>query len=323
MTHPLLVDHVPDHTRRYPGETVVLQTRVQVLQPLTGYRLTLCLPAGLQIDGNLPPPELANLVPEITLDDKGEQQVLWQAQGPWESPESHVYRLQATVLPVREDTTISTQAIAMTLEQDGSASATAEETASLAIFARGQYLRYLPALYERDELMGRFLMLFESFWAPLEGIVDQLPFYFDPRTAPPDLLPWLASWLDLTLDARWPEEKRRQLLHSAVDLYRKRGTRQGLQEYLELYTGQTPRIIEHRAWNLRLGQARLGVGTALGTDNVPHTFTVVLKLPPITGENPRQVEQQERERRRMIERIVESEKPAHTAHVVRVEPLSD
>jgi phage tail-like protein len=196
------------------------------------------------------------------------------------------------------------------------------ETAYVAVVAKGRYLRYLPALYADDELMGRFLMLFESFWAPIERTIDQLPFYLDPRTAPPDLLPWLACWLDLVLDERWPEEKRRRLLRSAVTLYRKRGTRQGLREYLEIYTGQVPLILEHRAHNFRIGpDARLGPGIALGTENVPHTFAVVLRLPPMRAQDGRAAEQQEEERRYMIERIIEAEKPAHTAYTLRIEAV--
>jgi phage tail-like protein len=186
------------------------------------------------------------------------------------------------------------------------------ESVVVAVFAQGGYLEYLPALYHRDELMGRFLMLFESFWSPIAGQIDQLPLYFDPRMTPPDFLPWLASWLDLALDERWPEERRRLLLRSAAALYRKRGTRQGLQRYLEIYTGEKAEIVEHRANNLRLGeQARLGPGVALGVANVPHTFTVVLSLPDDGAEKA--------ECLHMIEAIIEAEKPAHTSYTVRVE----
>jgi phage tail-like protein len=185
---------------------------------------------------------------------------------------------------------------------------------------KAQYLEYLPALYEEDELMGQLLVLFESFWAPVERTIDQLPFYFDPRTTPPDLLPWLASWFNLVLDERWPEAKRRQLLGSAVSLYRRRGTCRGLRQYLEIYTGEVPQIIEHRARNLVLGlEARLGPGIALGTQNVPHTFTVTLQLPSIEGDDDEEVALQEDERRRVIERIIEAEKPSHTAYNLQIE----
>ena len=186
------------------------------------------------------------------------------------------------------------------------------ETVTVAVFAKSRYLRHLPALYEYDELMGRYLMLFESFWDPIEGQIDQLPYFFDPDTAPPDLLPWLASWLDLLLDKRWPESKRRQLIQSAVRLYRRRGTHDGLADYLELYTGVRPQIVEHRAENFVLGsEARLGQSIALGRRNAPHTFTVKLKL-------PRLPEAEAKARKRVIEQIIETEKPAYTAYLLDI-----
>jgi hypothetical protein len=96
-------------------------------------------------------------------------------------------------------------------------------------------------------------------------------------------------------------------------LYRRRGTRAGLQEYLEIYTGEKPRIVEHGARNFRLGRdARLGRDLALGTRNQPHTFTVSLRLPSLP-------ERREQERCRTIRAIVEAEKPAHTAYTLDIQ----
>jgi phage tail-like protein len=197
------------------------------------------------------------------------------------------------------------------------------------VWAKGRYLRYLPELYAQDELMGRFLMLFESFWAPIETQTDNVRCYLDPGMTPTRFLPWLASWLGLELDGRLPEERRRQLIQSAISLHRRRGTKQALQEYLEIYTEGEAQIIEHRAKNLRLGPgARLGPGVALGLNNRPHTFTVVLHVPPVSssvdeaGGFPNERARLEAERRRTIEAIIEAEKPAHTGYTLRIETLT-
>jgi len=130
----------------------------------------------------------------------------------------------------------------------------------------------------------------------------------------------------VTLDDRWPEDKRRQLLRAAVGLYRKRGTRAGLQEYLEIYTGAQVQISEHGANNFTLGpNARLGPGVALGTINMPHTFTVTVFLDTDTlrradgGRTDRA--RFENEARRMIETIIEAEKPAHTSYQLRFQAV--
>ncbi|MGD8625819.1 MAG: phage tail protein, partial [Anaerolineae bacterium] len=165
--------------------------------------------------------------------------------------------------------------------------------------------RHLPELYARDEFMARFLMLFESFWAPLEAQIDAMDYYLAPGTTPERLLPWLASWVGLALDARLPRDRQRALVRAAIWLHRRRGTRQALQQYLEIASGGAVEIVEHRAADFCLGpDNRLGPGVALGRGNRPHTFTVVVDLPDQDGDG--------REQRQLLESIVEAEKPAHT-----------
>ncbi len=65
----------------------------------------------------------------------------------------------------------------------------------LAISSRSSYLKYLPALYSESEFMGRFLLIFESVLGPLEGMIDNLAYYFDPGICPEEMLNWLASWM--------------------------------------------------------------------------------------------------------------------------------
>ena len=65
------------------------------------------------------------------------------------------------------------------------------------------YLKYLPAIYSEDEFFGRFLMIFESVLGPVEEMVDNLAYYFDPGTSPEELLPWLASWMEVEMDPNW------------------------------------------------------------------------------------------------------------------------
>lgn len=316
---PLVVSHVADYSRRYPGEELTFYTCVEVNEPLAGFTLRVTLPPGLALEDYGTMSGTPHVLPLITWDD-GANHLNWTVDGELQAPARFEYRAQVTVAPTQEDRVLASRAV-VTAETVGEESIRNEETATVILSAQGRYLQHLPAVYQRDELLGRFLMLFESFWAPVERQIDYLSLYFDPRMAPPEFLPWLASWLDLVLDERWPEERRRMLVRSAACLYRKRGTRRGLEEYLEIYTGRTPKIVEHRAHNLRLGpESRLGPGIALGKANVPHTFTVILRLPPISlSEGEQERERLELERRHKIEAIIEAEKPAHTAYTLRLE----
>jgi len=321
MTPQLTISHVADFYRRYPGEMVTFYTRVEVQRSLPALTVRVSLPPGLEPEDSYVVAgdwgDDGNALLEVEPDGMTNHFV-WQTEATADLSDNTRYEFQvrARVAPTGRDVTLESRAAAVC----DAAQCTAEETVTVAVSARGRYLGYLPALYHDDELMGRFLMLFESFWSPIERQIDHLPFYFDPRLTPADFLPWLASWLDLTLDERWPEEKRRRLVCEAASLYRKRGTRRGVQEFLALYTGKRPRIIEHRADNFCLGYgALLGPGIALGLDNKPHTFTVALRLPQSPALDEEERAQKESDRRRIIESIIESEKPAHAGYNLRLE----
>jgi phage tail-like protein len=325
----LAVSHIADFSRRYRGEQVTFFTRVDVLSPVSGYTINIDLPEGLVLGSYQPALESSGAPPRLVKDGDGVR-IFWHKDELLEAGTSFEYQISARVAYVAGEGYLKSEAVVFPetagrgkrkRQDDGDASAgVVREAACVYVRTKAQYLEYLPALYEEDELMGQLLTLFESFLDPIEETIDQIPFYFDPQTAPLDLLPWLASWFSLVLDERWPEAKRRQLLCSAVSLYRRRGTCSGLRQYLEIYAGEVPQIIEHRARNLVLGlEARLGPGIALGTQNVPHTFTVMLQLPSIAGDGDEKVALQEEERRRVIERIIEAEKPAHTAYNLQIE----
>ena len=169
-----------------------------------------------------------------------------------------------------------------------------------------KYLKYLPAVYSENEFIGRFLNIFEDIFTPIERTIDQIYLHFDPDMTPQELLPWLASWVNLVLDEEWPVEKRRQLISAAVQLYQLRGTRRGLSEYLRIYTGVQPIIIEHHG-GIRLGEAsQLGWNTVLG-EGQGHSFTVTLELEPSSVVDLRKVRA-----------IIEAEKPAHAAYHLEI-----
>ena len=127
--------------------------------------------------------------------------------------------------------------------------------------------------------------------------MDHLHYYFDARLAPPDLLLWLASWVGLVLDERWPEARRRELIRKAVELYQWRGTRRGLAEMLQLYSGVEVEIQEP--------------GVTGGKASIPKEsafmFRVRVKPPP--GQTVS---------REMLEAIINMEKPAHAGYVLEV-----
>jgi phage tail-like protein len=157
---------------------------------------------------------------------------------------------------------------------------------------QSKYVQYLPAIYQEDEFLGRFLMIFEEVLSPVEPILENIHLYFDPMMAPQGFLPWLASWIDLVLDENWPIQKRRELIKAGVGLYCWRGTKRGLQEYLKIYTGVEPEIIEHFSEE----------------EGGPYRFTVVIRVP-----DPKSLDD------RLVRRVINAEKPAHTTYELKIE----
>lgn len=115
-------------------------------------------------------------------------------------------------------------------------------------FPRPSVLDHLPAFWRADPAaaatMDQVLALFEGVLTEIDGRIEALPWLFDPRSCPPDVLEWLGSFIGLTFDPRLDEGKRRVLLREGVQLFRQRGTLPGLIRLCEIVTGFRVDIIE-------------------------------------------------------------------------------
>lgn len=148
------------------------------------------------------------------------------------------------------------------------------------------YLDFLPAIFQDGDFLGRYLLIFQSIWEPLEYRQDHIDMYFDPRTSPTPFLGWLADWFGVVGPVT-EEGRLRNLLSEAVELYRWRGTRYGLTRLIEICTGVTPVINE--------------------TPADPAILHIRVTLPPESNLD-----------RDTIERLVKEHKPAHTAYLLEV-----
>lgn len=150
-------------------------------------------------------------------------------------------------------------------------------------FPRISYLRYLPRVYREknaaNDFVERFLALFETFLQESESNIFAMARYFDPRATPSEFLPWLGSWLAIASDESWEEEQKRKLIERGYALYKLKGTKAGLEQMIEIYTGQRPMVLEHFQYRrpMILGEsAALGSNSVLGKKN-----TAPLQLPSL------------------------------------------
>ncbi len=106
-------------------------------------------------------------------------------------------------------------------------------------FPRFSYLReYLPAVYRDDadsaHFLDRFLANPEGLLTTLEDRIAAAQWLWDPRSAPPEALDWLAGWFGVLMDPAWSEARRRFFLRHATAFFARRGTLPGLRAALAL-----------------------------------------------------------------------------------------
>jgi phage tail-like protein len=192
------------------------------------------------------------------------------------------------------------------------------------------YLQYLPAIFQEDadqqgvSFIGRFLLAFEKILSGLgdpdspglEEIIAGIDTYFKPgpghipsARTPDGFLPWLASWVALTLRADWAPEEQRRFLSRIVPLYRKRGTKAGLEEMLHTYTGMGVEIFEYHKPFVVGETSTVGVDTYIG-GGPPHFFWVKMVFTDLDPAFERRVQ--------IARAIIDQEKPAHTYYHLEV-----
>jgi phage tail-like protein len=225
---------------------------------------------------------------------------LWQ--GPIVNPRDALLRAQGRYLWLR-------------IEWSGSDRKTPLLKKLRVYYPRVSYLQYLPAVYQQDpqsrDFMERFLSLFGTFFDEMEEMIDHIARCFDADAATGDLLKWLSTWLGIAVDDRWTEDQTRTLLKRAPELYQKRGTREGLQELIEIFTGEKPYLVEFFQYKYLIEKAeiRRTMEHLYGLD--PYRFCVLVKPDAVPDER----------RRAVLQKLIDEERPAFTeAQLIVLEP---
>lgn len=129
--------------------------------------------------------------------------------------------------------------VGMTLSSEGLGSPVLEQIRI--DFDHPTWLVHLPAVYQRDpapdDVLARWLTLFESTFDEVHEAIEGLPRLFDPAVSPSRWLPWLAGWLGAEAPEVWGDERRRRLIATAFARGGRRGTAVGLREALRADAG--------------------------------------------------------------------------------------
>lgn len=178
---------------------------------------------------------------------------------------------------------------------------------------RNDIQELLPRVFRRTLRPGNplsgLLEVMEALHQPSEDVLDRLDVFFDPGRAPDAFVPFLARWVDLERLFDEPPDKRRgavltteplstglgrlrQLISAAVFLSQWRGTATGLLAFLEIATGMKGFEIHE---NVPTEEGRV------------RAFHVRVRAPAAAAPH-----------RRLIQRIIEQEKPAYVTFELEV-----
>lgn len=176
--------------------------------------------------------------------------------------------------------------------------------------SQSRYAALLPSVIAESAVSGgtplapRLLALVEPLFAGVHARLDAISDCSDPLKADPEFLPWLASWVSLVLRADWTVDQQRRVLAQIIPLYRKRGTKDGLEQYLKIYAGPGVTIRDELA-TFQIGQnSTVGVDAVVG--GLPPYFFIV----NIAFDTPDPA--MLKKKSEAVKAVLEIEKPAHT-----------
>jgi phage tail-like protein len=210
-------------------------------------------------------------------------------------------------------------------------------------FPRSTSLEFLPSVYREnpraEDFTERFLSLFDAAIADLDRAIDLYPALLDIQGTPDEVLPWLGSFLDLVFESGWTPAKRRSVLRELPRLYKWRGTVAGLARAIKVIFEVEPAIQElayGRSWGGLNHDARLNSTRLFGKARARFRLgsSALSRAPLRSFGNPDRdpleadayrfrvtlpssdlLTKMGRER---LQRLIESQKPAHTLASIRV-----
>jgi phage tail-like protein len=173
----------------------------------------------------------------------------------------------------------------------------------------------LPGIFQRtiheSSPLDAILQVMEQLHAPSEAILRNVSATYNPLTTPDRFVPFLARWVDLDwLFEPFVDERRssvflaftaglgrlRELVSAGSSLAHMRGTVQGLLLFLKTATGTANFEIEERV---------------LDPNGLPRPYHIRIHAPAASTAH-----------RALIERIIESEKPAYVTYELEFAPES-
>ncbi|QGQ96638.1 hypothetical protein EHS13_18025 [Paenibacillus psychroresistens] len=184
-----------------------------------------------------------------------------------------------------------------------------------AYYPRTSLLSYLPAVYQEDPtsqyFLERYLSLFGTFFDEMEEEISEVSQYYDVDTISGEFVKWLGTWVGIHADEVWSESQLKELIRRSPELYQERGTKQGIEKMVEIYTGEKPLIVEYFQYKQMLEKPELKSLVTQLYGASPYTFCVLVQQHCMETEK----------QRLFVQKILDEQKPAFTeAKLVVLQP---
>jgi phage tail-like protein len=209
-----------------------------------------------------------------------------------------------------------------------------------------EYLQYLPRVFKEGtgteaDFLGQYLKIFEALLSAREDArikdqedndvkvtgleelisifenhldaaltpVEQVTFTSGRQVLDSRFLTYLARWVALVFDQNWELDQKRAWLQKIVPLYKKRGTKSGLVEYLNTFVGRQVQVEEPPGGFVIAENSTVGIDTFIAGAPA-YYFRVKINY----GFPPDEIFEIDvwKNVRKGIQVIVDLEKPAHT-----------
>ena len=169
------------------------------------------------------------------------------------------------------------------------------------LFSPHPLIETIPLVYRGDPLGQQLCAAFDDVLAPIFSTLDSLPAYLDPKTAPEDMLDWLAGWIGLTISGHEAATRKRELITAGASILPWRGTVRSVHEAVVAAFNRETEVIESGA-----------ATCSTEPDSEPGGQPVPTLMVRVFTDDADDID------RRSLDAVVEAAKPAHIPHRVEV-----
>lgn len=113
-------------------------------------------------------------------------------------------------------------------------------------YNKKQIYEYLPEIYrQKNDFMHSFLGIFQSMIYDFQDEIEKSLYFIDPDDIEENHLKWLSEWVEAICPLSWNDDKIRRFIKMSFQLYKEKGTKQGIEKLIRFFTDKKFYILEN------------------------------------------------------------------------------